>query len=258
MPDTKSSNKVKGVMLSIPYNEQYMKNKNMFLSQHTITSGISGETSLMNEPALSEKIIELPEVSVSATKKIEYNNQYEELYKYANIKSLPSEKIYEFQTLGQAIRNIAPACIIREPPLPPAIYLRQSHSFFGPNVKAMIVLDGMPLYIDGWAEVRTIPPDQIGSISILDGPQGHTIYGEEASGGVIFINTNKAGFTNIRTDWETQNKSNNMLVPINLFRPNIVFYNPIRSEIESDPAFKDVLPFTGTRRYILMAKIRYK
>jgi hypothetical protein len=238
IPDPKSSDRVTGAMLSVPYNEQYMKNKNMYLSQQTITTGLMGNISLLNKPSLSEKTIELPEVSVSTNRKIEYINQYEELYKYANIKSLPREKIYEFQTLAQAIRNIVPTCIITEPPLPPAIYLVQSRSFFGGNVKAMIVLDGMPLYIDGWAVVRTIPPDQIGSITILDGPQGHIIYGEEASGGVIFININKSGFANIRTDWKTQDKSNNMLVPIKLFRPNIEFYNPTRSEIENDPALR--------------------
>jgi alpha-2-macroglobulin-like protein len=241
MPDTKSSNRVIGVMLSIPYNEQYMKNKNMFLSQQTITSGISVETALMNKPALSEKTIELPEVSISATRKIEYINQYEEVYKYANVKSLPREKIAEFKTLEQAIRNIiVPYRMEPIDGLHPDgdVYLRPSHSFFGGNIKAIFVLDGMPLYNSGWRIVHDIPPDQISSISILDGTQGHTIYGEEASGGVIFINTNKSGLANIRTDWKTQDKSNNMLMPINLFRPNIEFYNPTRSEIESDPALK--------------------
>jgi hypothetical protein len=101
----------------------------------------------------------------------------------------------------------------------------------------MIVLDGMSLD-NGWEQVRTLPPNQLSSISVLNGTQGHIIYGEEASGGVIFINTNKSGFANIRTDWKTQDKSNNMLVPIKLFRPNIEFYNPTRSEIESDSALK--------------------
>ena len=239
IPDPKSSDRVTGAMLSVPYNEQYMKNKNMYLSQQTLTTGLMGNISLINKLSLSEKIIEIPEVLISATRKIEYINQYEELYNYANVKSLPREKIYKFQTLGQAIRNIVPTAIIQEPPLAPVIYLRPSHSFFGPRIQAMIVLDGMRLD-KGWEldDVRSIPPDQIASISILDGPQGHTIYGEEASGGVVFINTNKSGFVNIRTDWKTQDKSNNMLVPIKLFRPNIEFYNPTRSEIESDPAIK--------------------
>lgn len=238
MPDTKSSDKVSGVMLSIPYNEQFMKNKNLFISQNSITRVKSVETTLLRKPGLTEKIIELPEVSVSASRKTEYLNQYEEVYKYANVKNMPGERIKECQTLGQAIRNIVPTATIGEPPDPAVIYFRQSHSFFGGNVKVLIVLDGMRLD-NGWEldYVRNLPTDQISSISILDGPQGHTIYGEEASGGVIFINTNKAGFTNIRTDWKMQNKSNNMLVPINLYRPNIEFYNPVRAEIESDPAF---------------------
>ena len=91
---------------------------------------------------------------ISAEKKIEYLNKYEEVYKYANVKSMPGEQVNKYITLGQAIRNIVPAATIVEPPKPPGIYFRQSHSFFGANVKAMIVLDGMPL-IDGWAQVRT-------------------------------------------------------------------------------------------------------
>jgi hypothetical protein len=237
IPDTKSSERVTGAMLSVPYNEQYWKNKNMYLSQQTITAGLMGNISLINKLSLSEKTIEIPEVSITATRKIEYINQYEELYKYAIIKSLPREKIYESQTLAQAIRNIVPSAHIGEPPLPPFIFFRQNHSFFGGNVPVMIVLDGMSLD-NGWEQVRTLPPNQLSSISVLNGTQGHIIYGEEASGGVIFINTNKSGFANIRTDWKTQDKSNNMLVPIKLFRPNIEFYNPTRSEIESDSALK--------------------
>ena len=237
MPDTKSSNRATGAMLSVPYNEQFIKNKNMYLSRQTITTWLNGNISLFNKPSLSEKTIEIPEVTISATRKIEYVNQYEELYKYANVKSMPREKIYKMQTLVQAIRNIVPGAIINEPPLPPVIFLGPNHSFFGGNVPAIIILDGARFY-GGWSEARTIPTNQIGSISVLSGPQGHTIYGEEASGGVIFINTDKSSFTNIRTDWKTQDKSNNMLVPIKLFRPNIEFYNPSRSAIENEPALK--------------------
>ncbi len=236
IPDTKSSNRIRGALLSIPYNEQYMKNKNLHFSQQTITSGVSDKISLIYKPLLNEKTISLPEVLVSATKKTEYINQYEELYKYANTKSLPSEKINKYLTLGQAIRNIVPTCTIIDPPFPPAIYLRPSHSFFGPALKAIIVLDGIRLD-NGWEEVRLVPPDQIASISILNGPQGHTIYGEEASGGVIFINTIKSGLANIRTDWKTQDKRNNILVPTSLFRRNIEFYNPSKSKNESEPVF---------------------
>ena len=187
---------------------------------------------------ITDKTFELPGVTISTAKKIEYVNKYEEVYKYANVKSLQREQINKYITLEQVIRNLVPGATIYEPPYPPAIYFRQSHSFSGPRVKALIVLDGMRLF-DGWADVRTRPTSDISSVSILNGPQGHTIYGEDASGGVIFINTNKFSLANIRTDWKSQNKSKNLLTPINIFRQNVEFYNPSRSETEDNAIFGD-------------------
>jgi hypothetical protein len=239
-------------MWSIPSNEQFLKDISLFTSQQTVSLNTKADTFSVNMPALSDKskvsdlykrgitdkTFEIPEVTITATKKREYLNKYEEIYKYANVTSLPREKIIKYITLGQAIRNMIPAATIYEPPYPPAIYFRQSHSFYGPRIKALIVLDGMRLY-DGWSEVRTLSTNQISSISILDGPQGHTIYGEDASGGVIFINTNKSSLANIRTDWKSQNKSKNLLTPLNIFRQNVEFYNPSRSEIEDNAIFRD-------------------
>jgi len=81
--------------------KQYMKNKNTYLSQQTITTGLIGNISHINKLSLSEKTIEIPEVSITATRKIEYINQYEELYKYANVKSLSREKNQRIQNIGK-------------------------------------------------------------------------------------------------------------------------------------------------------------
>jgi hypothetical protein len=252
LPGNNDKNRITGAVLSIPYNEQFLKDMSHFTTQQSVKPGIKAEIFSVNKPVISDKnnvsdfyklgitdkTFEIPEVTISAAKKNEYINKYEEIYKYANVKSIPGEQIKKYITLAQAIRNIAPTATIGEPPLPPFIYFRQSHSFFGGNVPAIIVLDGMRVY-NGWAEVRTLPLDQISSISILDGPQGHTIYGEDASGGVIFINTNKSGLANISTDWKSQNKSNNLLTPINIYRQKVEFYNPSRSEIEDNLIFRD-------------------
>jgi hypothetical protein len=242
IPDTKSSNRVTGAMLSVPYNEQFMKNKNMYLSQQTITTGLMSNTSLLNKPSLSEKTIEIPEVTISAAKKIEYVNQYEEFYKNANVKSLSHEQLLSSNSMTEVIRRLVNPYRMEIPDMyhpTAAIYLRPSHSFFGKNIKAMFVLDGVPQNDDyAWQRIIDLQPEQLASISVLNGPQGHVIYGEEASGGVIFINTYYPGLSKIRTDWKSQDKNNNMLVPIKLFRPVIEFYNPGRSEIESDPALK--------------------
>ena len=242
IPDTKSSDRVTGAMLSIPYNEQYMKNKNMYLSQQTITTGLIGNISLINKLSLSEKTIEIPEVLITATRKIEYINQYEEVYKYANMKSLSHEQLLSANSIAVAIRRLVNPYLMEDVDAfhpGAAIYLHPRHSFFGANIKVMFVLDGMPLHVDNaWQRINDLNPEQIASISVLEGDQGHVIYGEEAIGGVVFVNTYYPGLSKIRTDWKTQDKNNNMLVPIKLFRPNIEFYNPTRSEIDNDPALK--------------------
>jgi hypothetical protein len=242
IPDPKSSDRVTGAMLSIPYNEQYMKNKNMYLSQQIITTGLIGNISLINKLSLSEKTIEIPEVLITATRKIEYINQYEEVYKYANMKSLSHEQLLSANSIAVAIRRLVNPYLMEDVDAfhpGAAIYLHPRHSFFGANIKVMFVLDGMPLHVDNaWQRINDLNPEQIASISVLEGDQGHVIYGEEAIGGVVFVNTYYPGLSKIRTDWKTQDKNNNMLVPIKLFRPNIEFYNPTRSEIDNDPALK--------------------
>ncbi len=252
LPAKSAKNRINRVLWNIPHNEQFLKEISLLTFQQSVNLAKKSDIFITNMPLISDKsnvpdiykrgitdkTFEIPEVTISAAKKKEYLNKYEEVYKYANVKSLPGEQISKYITLGQAIRNIAPACIISEPPHPPAIYFRQSHSFFGSRVKALIVLDGMPIF-DGWAQVRTLPPNEISSISILDGNQGHIIYGEDASGGVIFINTDKSGLTHKSIDWKSENKSKNLLTPINIFRQNIEFYSPSKSDIVDNLAFSD-------------------
>jgi hypothetical protein len=240
LPDTKSSGRITGAMLSIPYNEQFMKNGNIAIPQKTIASEFIHGLSVMSEP-LSDKTIELQEVKVVANRKIEFVNKYEELYKYANLKSLTHEQLAPFASTESAIRRIANPYLIQiiDPFHPDgAVYLRQSHSLFGPNAKALFVLDGMPLHYRGWQTVSLIHPDQIASISVLNGMQGHVIYGEEALGGVIFVNTYKPDLNNLKSDWKAQDKKNGLLMPINIFRTNIEFYNPTMSDTKNDASIK--------------------
>jgi hypothetical protein len=98
----------------------------------------------------------------------------------------------------------------------------------------------MPLYSQGWPIAKTIPMDEIASISIIKGNQGRTIYGLEAKGGVIFINTmfHDPTLSKLRAEWKSQNKLDNMLLPINIYRSNIEFYNPTKFEIDNDQAIQ--------------------
>jgi len=82
-----------------------------------------------------------------------------------------------------------------------------------------------------------IPPSEVTSLTILQSKTGYIRYGEAAMGGVIFINTRSSNpdLAKIRTKWNMQNKNDKMMVPINVYRPHVEFYNPTRVELESNP-----------------------
>jgi hypothetical protein len=257
LPAKNGENSITGAMLSIPYNAQFLKDMSRFTSQKSAKLGIQADLFSINKPVIidksnvsdlnkqgiTDKTFELPEVTISTAKKIEYVNKFEEVYKYANVKSLSHEQLSSFNSIAEAIRRIVnPYRMENVDAFHPmaAIYLRPPHSFFGGNIKVLFVLDGIPLHDDyAWQRINDLHPEQLASISVLDGPQGHIIYGEEASGGVIFVNTYYPGLSKIQTDWKSQNKNNNLLTPINIFRQKVEFYNPSRSEIEDNPAFRD-------------------
>ena len=257
LPIKNDKNRITGAMLSIPYNEQFLKDISLFTAQQSVKPGINAEKFRVNKPVISDnsnvsglnkqgitdKTFELPGVTISAAKKIEYINKYEEVYKYANVKSLSHEQLSSYSSMTEAIRRIVnPYRMELADAFHPmgAIYLRPGHSFFGGNIKVMFVLDGMPLHDDyAWLRISDLHPDQIASISVLEGNQGHVIYGEEALGGVIFVNTYYPGLSKIHTDLKNQNKSNNLITPINIYRQNVEFYNPSRSEIEDNLVFRD-------------------
>jgi hypothetical protein len=67
------------------------------------------------------------------------------------------------------------------------------------------------------------------------------MYGAAAQGGVIFINTMSSdpNLKKLRSDWISQNRKDKMLVPIEIYRPTIEFYNPTKIEKDADPVFQN-------------------
>ena len=249
MPDARNIKRVTGAMLSIPYNEQYFKSNKLFIPQPivstityktrtntTITAPTNTTKSNQNLiPSSIDKIIEIPEVIITGhpgSEKV-YHDKYEESYQYADVRSLDYERLWSSFSLEDAIRKVVAPYMITDT----YIVLHAPHSFFGGPVPALFVLDGMPLYSQGWPNVKTISPGEVTSLTVLNGPQGQTMYGLEASGGVIFVNTqsNDQNLMKIRTDWKLQHKKDKMLLPISIYRPYIEFYNPTKSEISVDP-----------------------
>ena len=237
MPDVRNKERVTGAMLSIPYNEKYFRNVKLFTSLPAIPAEAYITSPSGFNISWADSIIEIPEITIKAPPqgKKEYHDKYEERYQYAEVKSIDYELLWTSSTLEDAIYKMITPYMMTDS----YIILRPPRSLFGGPANALIVLDGMPVYYDGWSAVRTIPATEITSLTILMGKQGYTMYGEAAQGGVIFVNTQSDDpkLLKLRTNWTLQNKKNNMLLPIDIYRANKEFYCPTRFDINNDPAF---------------------
>jgi hypothetical protein len=85
--------------------------------------------------------------------------------------------------------------------------------------------------------VETIPTNEITSLTVLKSQQGYIRYGEAAKGGVIFVNTRaRSSFQSTsRTSRNSKNSLDKMMVPTQIYRPIIEFYNPTKAEADTNP-----------------------
>lgn len=239
MPVVKDRNSARGAMLSIPYNEQYFKSEKLFTPQPTIPLEEYKVYNAYQHIPLDEKTIEIPTVTITAYPKYKkvYQNEYDEQYKNAFVRSSDPEVLRTAFSIEDVIRTMYnPISVTKD-----RIILRPATSFTGGPVESLIVLDGQPLYSDGfssigWPAVRTIPPQEVTSITILIGRQGIARYGLAAQNGIIFINTCAANpsLRIVRSKWVAQDANDKMLVPIEIYRPYKEFYKPTKRE--EDPA----------------------
>ena len=237
IPGYKEKKKATEANLSIKSDPMYFNDKKFLTIQPTLSPQKTMSFQDDFRIPRRDNLIEIPEVTIKSLPKIKvkYQNIYEDRYKYANIKSSDPELIRTSWDLENAIRRMVPNAVITNN----AVYLRGGGggtSFFGGVVGALVVLDGMPLYLNGWPIAKTYSITDIASVTVLKGRQGVTIYGLEAGGGVIFINTmlHDPTLNNVFTKWESQNKNSNLLLPIKIYRSNIEFYNPSKFDIDND------------------------
>jgi|GEM_PF-1993331 len=239
MPDVSDKNKATGSLLSIPYNEKYFKSNKLLVPQPVLPSEDYRITGAYHFVSLGEKMIEIPEVTITAhtgSKKV-FHDAQEEFYQFNNVKSLEPEKIWMSATIEDAIRKLVTPMMVT----PDAFYLHAPNSFRHGSVPALFVVDNLPLIKDGWPLASQIIPEDVTSLTVLDGQQGFIRYGEAAQEGVIFINTrsNNPNLKQFRTKWIPQNGNDKMLLPIPLYRPTIEYYHPTKQETEADPQLQN-------------------
>lgn len=245
MPDLKSKNRIPEALLSIPYDNRYFRSSRLFLPLPDISIPPPIVAIPAEEPplksqenySLGEKNIEIPEVVIigrPASKK-EFHDKYEQQFQNSNIRSLDIEPLLSSYSLEIALRKLISPYKITDYD----IILRPPRSIFGLGgpLTALIVLDGLPLYKQGWAMVKDISPTEVTSLTILNGQQGFARYGDGAQGGVIYINTRSNNKEQVadRTRWSSQNKNGNLLKPIEIYRKDVEYYCPSKPESGIDP-----------------------
>jgi hypothetical protein len=235
MPDTRDKNKSLEARMEIPFHPEYFKSDQFFLPQPELPADEYSVSLPFQYYSLGERTIDIKEVTVvgHATPRV-YKDKYEEMYQYTNIKSLEPEMLESSTNLETAIRKL----VTPYRWTPANIYLRSPRSFFGGSVPALFVLDGMPIYQNGWEYVWNIPVNEITSLTILSSQRGYSTYGAGSQGGVIFINTRSEGpkyGPGINSKWNSQAKGSNLVKPMQLFRPTIEFYLPVKPETDFDP-----------------------
>ena len=235
MPDPRNKKRVRGAMLSVPYNQRFFKSRGLYIYQPEIT-GYDYSIPVNNKKyTLGEDMIEIPEVVIKGhlgSQKI-YHDKYEETYQYAEVKSLDYNLLWSSFSMEDAIRRLISPFMMTDN----YIVLRPPRSFLGGPATALIILDGMPIYSEGWPSIKSISPNECTSLTILPGGQGFYQYGEAAGGGIIFVNTRSSdpSLQRIHTAWKLQNSKDKMLLPISIYRSGVEFYSPSKVNIESDP-----------------------
>jgi hypothetical protein len=238
LPNTDTKKKVMGAMLSIPYNEKYFKSNKLFTAQPVIAPDLNKHIPVSkNIPHIADAI-EIPEVDIIGhpeNKRI-YHDKYEEEYQYADTRSLDPELLWTANSVSDALRRLMNPYLMNDN----YVILRPPRSIITSPVPALVVLDGMPLYFQGWSHVNSLSASEVTSLTVLIGKQGYARYGEAAQGGIIFVNTraDNPSLASIRTKWLLQNKKDKMLLPISIYRPNIEFYSPAGKEIDIDPVLQ--------------------
>ena len=238
MPDPANKKRVTGAMYSIPFNENFFKGDLLLKVQPTLMTNAFRIPEAVYNTGLGEEAIEIQEVIIKAkpgTERI-FHDDYEETYQYADVRSLDYELLRSSFTLADAVRRLIVPYIMTDN----YVVLKPPRSFLGGAIPALIVLDGMPLYVNGWPSVSAIPTADVTSLTILRGGQASFQYGMIAAGGVIFVNTRSSdpSLQKARTEWKLQHSDNKMLLPISLYRPEKDFYSPSRTEIKTDPTLR--------------------
>ncbi len=217
-----------------------------------------------------DSIIMIDPVTIKGTRSNYHRplNKYESQFFYTDIVTITPRDYQNAVYLEDVIGKLMPYKVDTRNKM---VYLTPGRALRNPP-PALIVLDDCPLWdlsasgTDRWLSsydaVSEMPASNIASVSALKGPQGFSMYGEAALGGVIFITTRgRALMEGNLVERNEPATKNDLAKPIRIYRSEIEYYVP-EKEGQDQKSDCPVRPTIFWRNEIIMdgtepKKIKY-
>lgn len=207
--------------------KDYGKSKELYLPTHS---------SLISEPVInldSFRVLKEIDVYARKTPAKKYVNEYEKKYQGAQTHTLSQVQIETAMKFTDLLVRLHPFKLDLSSQ---QIYFGGPNSIKGDPPPALFVLDGTPVGTE-YSSLMTLNPSHIHSITHLKSKSGYYIYGEEARGGIIFVETI---INHIGDEYELPSKpttyNGDLRKILQLFRSEKEFYTPPQEAVSNDPA----------------------
>jgi len=236
IPDLSARNIIKGAQIKPLFNSTFFASFSKMNKLPEMADRKEG--SIIPEQGIrmldSIRIIKGINVYAQRTPAKEFANEFEERYQGLSTTTLSGQELESAMSLEDMLRRLHPSMLDLQEK---KIYFRRIISYVVSSPPALFVLDGMPQETN-YRYLTDIKPSDIHSVTALKGFGAYYIYGEDAIGGVVFIET-KAGHEGGRYDVSRQDygQAGDLRKLIHLFRTNTSFYNPPEPVVENDPAY---------------------
>jgi hypothetical protein len=236
IPDLSVRNIIKGAQIEPLVNSPYLASFRNMNKLPEMSDEM--EVNIIAEQGIgmldSIRVIKGINVYAQRTPAKEFANEFEKRYQGLSTNTLSGQELESAMTLEDMLRRLHPSMLDLQEK---KIYFRRITSYLQSSPPALFVLDGMPQETN-YRYLTDIKPSDISSVTALKGFGAYYVYGEDAIGGVVFIET-KAGHEGGRYDVSRQDygQTGDLRKLIQLFRTNTSFYNPPQLVIENDPAY---------------------
>jgi MG2 domain len=238
MPDKNPAKNIDPVRIEFPENK-YFTDKAKLSAPDTIYSNSFQPDVSINPPDLDlYNAIMIEPVTIKAPKQPskEYVDKNSKIYQSGGASTIYSKDFISATSLEDILYNYNPYYLDWNRK---KIYLRNAtYSLRSGPLPALFVLDDAAVDTT-YETISELSSSEIASVTFLRGIQGFAMYGYKAIGGVVFVTTKTgSGYPPDNFYANKFKRDDDLLKQIRLFRTDIEYYIPTKSESDFMPEFQ--------------------